>query len=191
MARVAGQRNVSNGILFDTLDNTGAANTTTKYTLFQQTRSVGLWKTNMKIAGMLPAPESFTVRSIRFGVYPSGSAIGTAFSAIPLLTDCLEMLHTGVLYLEVGSKPYVDYWPLWMFSLGFTQAAIGENTDAAAVGVVLGNGDPSTVIQLRHPIKINTNEPFRVEVQYGIAPTPSAALSCQVVLGGDYVRAVE
>ncbi len=194
MARIAGKRGLSNGILFDTAEIPAAG--ITSATFFNvRTRANGFHLTNMKVQGMLAAPESFTVRSIRVIVTPGGAVsiagVAVASTALPLQLDVMKAIHGGALLLEIGSKPYIDFWPLWMFSGGNSFASTGGDAAAGVTPRSLGNGDPSTVINLRHPQKINTNEPFRVEIRWPVANAVSVAQTISVVLGGDYVRAVE
>lgn len=196
MSALAGVRDVTTAVLYDTQQQ---PNTTgvSKLTYFQQARGVGLHLTNLKVPGQLPGPEAFLVRTMRIAVTPSG-AYGTAttgpiaFSAQPSLVDVLKCLHTASVYFEVGSKPYVDYWPMWMFSAGQTIAAtnFGPNTATAAPNY-LGNGTPGTVVNFKTPIPISTTEPFRGELIWAAAPSLSVPLSLQFILGGSWSRGVQ
>lgn len=191
MPRAENLRDVTNGVIFDTQHV--ATTATTKLTFFQQDRSQGIQLTNMRVRGAMPTPEAFIVRSMRIGPIITGNyQTGLVPFAQPSMSDALEVLHLGSVYFEVGSKPFVDYWPLQFFNLGQTYAATnyGPNTSVAAPNF-LGAGSPGAVINLNHPIRLNPQEPFRGEITWTLAPTPTAQISIMWVLGGTWIRAVQ
>lgn len=191
MPRAANLRDVTNGVLYDT--QTVATSGTLKLTFFQQGRGNGIYLTNLRTPGQMPHPEAFIVRSIRIGVLFSGTYLTGAVAAThTLVSEWIEIIHLASVYFEVGSKPYLDYWPMHMFNLGQSHAAtnFGPNT-ATAAALYMGSGTPGAVINLAHPIRLNPNEPFRGEIQWQLNPTPANAQSIQWILGGTWIRAVQ
>lgn len=179
MPRVQGALEEISHWAFDTL--VYVDNVTSALVFFQQTLAQGAQNTNMKTAGAFPTPEQFNVRTVRVG-----------FLLNTLLAD-IRLLYNGspTLTLEVGAKRYLDGVPLEIFTMGFKLEQAGDRTDAAAVGVFAGSGNPDSVLTLPKPVKINPNEPFSVTLRWATPVNTTANVTMRVVLGGILNRAVQ
>lgn len=83
---------------------------------------------NMKIASMLPNPQSFLIQAIRlYAKYTN--VVGTTVAA-QLWNDLILLVNTGILRMTIGEKKYGP-WPLhWITSGSFVRGMLaGANSN--------------------------------------------------------------
>lgn len=171
--RVPGLLDESGQMLYDTL--LLAAGTAT-YRFF--TAPIGPAKsrllTNMQLAGVLPAPQSFVVQAIRVIIK----------SATTLIVD--DCIMRSRLEFRVGEKEHM-VCPTCLMTAG----AGVWNTITTDFGQ---NGAPEarSIAVLSKPVVIGVSQAFYVDLIYDVAPvTAKAGVYVLVVLDGYQTRGVQ
>lgn len=150
--------------------------------------------TNMTVAGVLPAPQSFLIESIEIYFFPAGdpSIFGTA-AAAENVNDVYDVFKSGWLELFIGSKPYLDEAPLGKFPprCGLTGWAALSNasteTALQATSISYASfGGPT--YQLQPNILLTPSQNFIVTLNWPTAVAISAAGRIGINLGGVLYR---
>lgn len=176
MARLRGAKDEITHYIFDT-QNVEVA--TTQLTYFMQDLSAGAQLTNLKAAGRFPSPESFDVKTLQMWV---------PHATVP--ADVGLILQNCYITLYVGKTQYIDGWPLCLIPVctGFN---FWGATDAAAVDVSAGAMSGVAARVLHKTIPIETDEPFRLVMQWSAAGGVSATVPLTFILGGLLTRQVQ
>lgn len=192
---VAGLREIINQPIYDTMSVAVATAFPTQTIFFQTPIGQGgntQLQTNMTQAGLLPAPQKFSVRALRLAVRNNANQ-----------TDLVNFLYQTWLQLFVSSKPY---WIGPSFLLTAGGGAKGFATEFGAAGTtnaaynLTSNGveDQRNVYALSRPIEIEQNEQFRLELNVGTAfntvaaasVAPGTGLTVVAILDGELSRGV-
>jgi hypothetical protein len=174
MARLRGAKDEITHYIFDTVTMLIAG--TAKAVFFGHSLNDGAHITNLKVPNRFPSPESFEAKTLQISVPPGTS-----------LADLKEIYTTGYVTLFVGKTTYIDGWCLDLIPLAYGIGAVGT----AAVNDFLGSPAGLSARVLNKSIPIDTDEPFRLEVAYGTAPTPVADVELKFIIGGTLIRQVQ
>lgn len=189
------------GQLYDTLNYTSAA--TINLTFFTALRN-NLALSNMELAGTLPSPKGFLIRSIRVAILeePLSNARAAAGAVQPGAVDNIaQLLNTGVFTLTIGAKQYAQF-PIWMLPAGMgldgPMAGDGDVADPGEIQDYGCNGVPDirNVRSLSKPIFIGPQINFNAVITWPAALTlagPGAphTVPLKVMLDGDLLRPVQ
>lgn len=192
---VAGLRELITQPLYSTV--TVAANTAFPQlsTFFQAVigaAGVTQQQTNMTQAGILPAPQKFSVRALRLAVRNDANQ-----------TDLINLLYQTWLRLYVSEKPYF-LGPAFLLTAGGGAVGYAALLDTAGQGTnvfnITSNGlqDQRNIFALSRPIEVEQNEQFRLELNLGVAFNTVAAgsvpagtgLTIVSILDGELSRGV-
>jgi hypothetical protein len=139
-------------------------------------------QTNMGQSQKLPAPEAFSIFSLRF-----------RWSENILLTDLINIINGFALEFYIGQKPF-QRAPLWHFNVG---GGIFGISDVSATSV-LTNGQPSrnAMHMLAIPIVLENQATFYAQLvgnPYTLTASGSGGTGCtlQLMLDGLYARGVQ
>lgn len=148
----------------------------------------GLEDTNMNLAGQLPRPQVYFVKTISFSVKATVPAAGDAPNAS---ADFAEILD-GVAQFVVGSKVMLEA-PLYWLVAGFGIHAEQLDAGAAVRAVNLTNGLQGMPYRwfLKHRIQIDENENFRIECSWETAFSSVVAVDLVMVLDGELIRSIQ
>lgn len=149
-------------------------------------------QTNMTQAGILPAPQKFSVRALRLAVRNDANH-----------TDLINLLYQTWLRLYVSEKPYF-LGPAFLLTAGGGPVGYAAEVGTVAVGDVIynitanGSQDQRNIFALSRPIEIEQNEQFRLELTLGTAFNTVAAgsrpagtgLTLVAILDGELSRGV-
>lgn len=178
--------------------NTYAAAGQTQLQFFQsQVGSSGaptLASSNMRGAGVLPAPISFLIQSIELYAFPTAAITedGTATNA-NFLED-LYSLYSGLAWLElfIGSKAYLDEAPLMKFpprtGLGCCVSLGSASTSAGVPFIVDYASATGPTYEMVPPILLVPTQNFVVTLNWPTAIAVSANIGLMVNLGGILYR---
>lgn len=131
-------------------------------------------QTNMQLAGVLPAPQSFVVHAVRI-IAKAANSVGTS-----------DLIHRSRAIFHVGEKDQL-LAPTCLFSAG---AGLYNNitTDIAQNGFPVA----SSLWALMKPVVIGVSQAFYLDLLYDVAPaTACAGYSVLVVLDGYQTRGVQ
>jgi hypothetical protein len=156
--------------------------------------------TNMELAGVLPYPKAFLIRSIRVNVlqHPwTQAVVATTVIQPGAINNVALMLNTGVLELWIGSKIFAQY-PIWLLPGGcgvHPDLAVDGDIGAGLVTDMATNGDPHTwnVHILTKPIFIEPQVNFRATIVWPaiLATLVGTAVPIRVILDGDQIRPIQ
>ena len=200
-SQYAGQIEAIGGQLYDTLNYTGAA--TLNLTYFTALRN-NLALSNMELAGTLPSPKGFLIRSIRVVIQEDilTSARAASGAVQPGAIDNIaQLVNTGVFTLTIGAKQYAQF-PIWMLPAGGgpwnAVAASGDTADPGQLQDFASNGIPDirNVRTLSKPIFIGPQINFNATIVWPAAVTlagPGAphVTAIKIILDGDLLRPVQ
>lgn len=190
------------GQLYDTVVFTGGA--TLNLVFFTALRN-NLALSNMELAGTLPSPKGFLIRSIRVAIKeePLSTARAAAGAVQPgALDNVAQIINTGVFTLTIGAKQYAQF-PLWLLPAGMgldgPMASDGDVADPGEIQDYGCNGVPDirNVRTLSKPIFIGPQINFNGTIVW---PAPVIALAgpgaphtipITVILDGDLLRPVQ
>lgn len=178
---------------WDTNQYTSAATTQLRY--FNALRA-NLSLSNMEVAGQLSAPKAFFLRAIL--VKPLLPTFVTTAAAdgntqTGAVNDMEQLLHTGVLQLQIGQKIY-GQWPLWKLSAGGGVVPFYQTGDVDVVVQTANNGicDSRSVYTLTKPLFIAPQINFQIDLIWPAALTLDVGnQNIWVGLDGDLVRPVQ
>lgn len=160
------------------LYSSNAVNSSTAKTaveLFQEAESTADDKaneTNMPLAGMLPANQSFKINRIE--VYWDEAALEEA-----TVSDTFDFSHMATLEVKVNDQR-VFMCPLkHLLGQGFLSHA---HTTANEATIGVGATVPH---EFKHPIEIKGGDAFKVIVTSGVTATTATAVDIQVALIGE------
>lgn len=190
-------REVLHGFLWDTLNYTSAATLT--LTFFQNTVAATSYDvTNIQTPGLLPFPQKFLVRALRFFVKQRPFSLNNAGAgAVAAAVQNVSLLvNTGLFVLNIGSKEYGRY-PLRSITAG--NGPMGSfdvsNVLINGAGVDYGqNGQPdsNSIFTLSVPLLIETSQNFNVVLTWPAALTiVQSPLPICVAMEGDIIRAIQ
>lgn len=178
--------------LYDSADFTAASVGDTRY--FANTiATVGLLRTNMELAGQLPAPRQLLVQNV--SVAPWGTQAVAVASRLQV-EDANLFVHQSVLTFTVSDKPYLRgpsvMFPSGMGLDGFAASAVGA-TPLEQHAVHSGMAHPSARFQVLKPGQLlKQNENFNVVLNIPVALAGlTATIRVYVVLWGMQLRAVQ
>lgn len=188
---IRSQVDVQHTPLYDTITVAAGANLTTGTKFFDVIAGKNFADTNMQISQRLPAPEAFSIQSIR-----------VRWRENILRTDLDALLDGFALELWLGSKQY-NRAPLWHYNAGggvsgfsgaaTTVAATTINNTAYSNGV----GSREAMHRLAIPIVIENQMTFYCQLVGTSSITLAAGgaggtgLRLQVLLDGFYARGVQ
>lgn len=170
-----------------------AATATTQATFFQIPRGGAAGKTledsNMTLAGQLPRPQVYFVKSLSFSVKPT-VPVATG-NPVSLVQDFLEILD-GVLQFVVGAKVMLEVPLAWLVA-GFGAHVEQIDAGAAVRAVNMTNGLQGMPYRwfLKHRILIDENENFRGDVSWETAFSAAEAVDLQLFLDGELIRSIQ
>lgn len=190
MGRIDGVLNTIDQPLYDSVRLAAAAVSRVTFfavpqgqpgTAFAAAGNKTLADTNLTNAGILPAPQRFTVKALAFRV---GASVTVG--------DLKLIMDSSVFELTVGSKVFLQC-PASYLTAGMGLWASGAG---AAVGLdtVLQNGiaDPRALRVLDQPIMIDQQQNFSVTLSWPVAAvTIVAATPVQLFMLGTLYRAVQ
>jgi hypothetical protein len=178
--------------LYDSADFTAASVGDTRF--FANTiAGVGLLRTNMELAGQLPAPRQLLVQQV--SVAPWGTQAVAVASRL-VVEDANLFVHQSVLTLTVSDKPYLRgpsvLFPSGMGLEGFAASAVG-GAPLEQHAVHSGVAHPSARFNLLRPGQLlKPNENFNVVINIPVALAGlTATIRAYVVLWGLQLRAVQ
>lgn len=190
-----GQLETIGGVLYDTVTYTSAATVALRlFNIVRATQDLS----NMLAAGQLAYPTSFLIRAIRLFVKQRPESIATAAAAAAqggALDNIAQLLNTGVLTLQIGSKPYFQY-PLWAIPAGggvYGQLAVNDilvGGSLADYGNV-GYPDSKNGLTLTKPVLIAPQINFFVDLFWPAAITLTRNVNITVLFDGDLTRQVQ
>lgn len=149
--------------------------------------------TNMTVAGMLPAPQSFLIQRIEIYFFPLNTVSATGAIVAANWNDSYAVAKSGWLELFIGSKPYLDEAPLLKFppSTGLTgNGAVSDTTTAAASRVTVIDyasfgGEP---YEMNPPILLVPNQNFTVTLNWPSAVAVTVAARIGINMRGILYR---
>ena len=150
--------------------------------------------TNMTVAGVLPAPQSFLIETVEIYFFPAGdpSSYGTG-AAVENINDVYDVAKSGWLELFIGSKPYLDEAPLLKFPpavglTGFAALSDASTSSAAQRSAVSYASFGGPVYKMQPNILLTPSQNFIVTLNWPTAVAISAAARIGVNLGGVLYR---
>ncbi len=193
---IAGVEDVVNQPLYDTVTAAQGAAFPLSSIFFTSGLSTGKTKnqTNMKLNGVLPAPQRMFLQAYRLYV---GNDAAPA--------DLIAFLRNTFLVFSIGSKPYFE-GPSWMLSAGAgalisASSQLGVAPTGAAPTLATSNGTPDqrSIFSLSQPFMLEQGEAFQVELNTGSAfnlnaattNPPGTGLTITCVLDGELYRGVQ
>lgn len=186
------KREIISQPLWDT-SPVAAATATTQVSFFQIPRGGAAGKTledsNMTLAGQLPRPQVYFVKSLSFSVKPTVPA--ATGNPVTLVEDFLEILD-GVLQFVVGAKVMLEV-PLFWLVAGFGPHIEQIDAGAAVRAISMTNGLQGMPYRwfLKHRIMIDENENFRGDVSWETAFSSGQAVDLQLYLDGELIRSIQ
>lgn len=178
--------------LYDSADFTAASVGDTRF--FNNTiATVGLLRSNMELAGQLPAPRQLLIQQI--SVAPWGTQAVAVASRLQV-DDANLFIHQSVLTLTVSDKPYLKgpcvMFPSGMGLDGFAASAVG-GAPLEQHGVHNGMATPAARFNLLKPGQLlKQNENFNVNINIPVALAGlTATIRVYCVLWGLQLRAVQ
>lgn len=178
--------------LYDSADFTAASLGDSRF--FANTiATVGLLRTNMELAGQLPAPRQLLVQNV--SVCPWGTQAVAVASRLQV-EDANLFVHQSVLTFTVSDKPYLRgpsvMFPSGMGLDGFSATAVG-GAPLEQHSVHSGMAHPSARFQVLKPGQLlKQNENFNVVLNIPVALAGlTATIRVYVVLWGMQLRAVQ
>lgn len=152
--------------------------------------------TNMRSAGVFPAPQQFLATQICVEVVPGSlPGVSSAVQAdlIEYVNDMFTMVTNGVLELNVGSKNMLTDSPLGKFPPSHTLdiGAALTNDIVAATGVGINYAAPKGMLYDITPVNIPWAQNFDVTLGWpsGLVPLPSGNdAAVRVTLNGFLYR---
>jgi len=178
--------------LYDSADFTAASTGETRY--FNNTiATVGLLRSNMELAGQLPAPRQLLVQNV--SVAPWGTQAVTVASRLQV-EDANLFIHQSFLVFTVSDKPYLRgpsvMFPSGMGLDGFAATAVG-GAPLEQHAVHSGMAHPSARFQVMRPGQLlKQNENFNVVLTVPVALSGlTTTIRVYVVLWGAQLRAVQ
>lgn len=189
-----GELEAVHGAFWDTLLYTSAA--TLALTYFVTAGPVSDVR-NMTVAGVLPYPQAFLIRAIRWYAKQNPESVDQAVGAVhpgSLENICL-LTDNGALTLNIANKNYGIY-PLYLFSSGGGPSGQIQVRDILIAGGasdygMLGRPHAKNVYTLAVPIFIEPQMNFNVTTTWAAAQTLTRNLNLCVVLEGDWLRPVQ
>lgn len=179
MGRFRGAKDQITHFAFDTQTVTTS---TTKLTYFAQDLSAGQHLTNMKASGRFPSPESFQVKTL---------GLVFDFDADP--DDVGLVYKTAFVTLFLGKSTYIEGWPLALIPPSIGLASSVSTTATTTTIDHFGGATSGVAARTLHKvIQIDTDEPFRVVVEWGSAPSGlGSSVVMKMVMGGMLTRQVQ
>ncbi len=178
--------------LYDSADFTAASLGDTRY--FNNTiATVGLLRSNMELAGQLPAPRQLLVQQV--SVAPWGTQAVAVASRLAV-EDANLFVHQSVLTFTVSDKPYLRgpsvMFPSGMGLDGFAATAVG-GAPLEQHAVHSGMAHPSARFMVAKPGQLlKQNENFNVVLNIPVALAGlTTTIRVYVVLWGFQLRAVQ
>lgn len=178
--------------LYDSADFTAASLGDTRF--FNNTiATVGLLRSNMELAGQLPAPRQLLIQQV--SVAPWGTQAVAVASRL-VVEDANLFVHQSVLTLTVSDKPYLRgpsvMFPSGMGLDGFAATAVG-GAPLEQHAVHSGMAHPAARFSLLKPGQLlKQNENFNVTLNIPVALAGlTTTIRVYVVLWGLQLRAVQ
>lgn len=190
-------REVVHGAFWDTLQYTSAA--TLVLNFFQQTvAATSLDVTNLLQPGVIPYPNQFLVRAVRFFIKQrpeSVNAVGAPAVQTGAINNVSLLVNTGLLIITHGNKEYGRY-PLRDITAGagIYGALNVSNILVGGADVDYGqNGMPHSreIFTLAKPMLIETSQNFLYQLSWPAALTLTRNLNLCLALEGDLIRSVQ
>lgn len=177
MPRIENGKEVLSWLLWDSV-TLGAADTSA--TLFASPQGSGgktLYDTNMKEAGKLPWPDSFTFKGLRL------------LSTFDQTAALMIALMKGTLSLIIGAKSYLDV-PLFRVPSASGLFITTQDDTTAATTTYGQSGVPNqnSLYTFAVPLTLEAGEVFRVELVWPVAPT---AIKFWVAFDGTLRRSIQ
>lgn len=186
---------VINAALWDTLQYTSAA--TLRLTYFTATRAT-IDLGNMEVAGQLPYPKAFLVRSLKIFLKQRPESVNEVAATNPqtgAIDNIATLFNTGAVQINIGSKNYGIY-PLWVFGCAGGPSGIMLQTNVLIAGSYAdyaqsGRAHSKDGFTFAVPLFIEPQMNFNVDIQWGAAVTLTRNLNLCVSLEGDLIRPVQ
>jgi hypothetical protein len=131
--------------------------------------------TNMEVAGSLPNPKKFLVKSIEVHLYPGGSP-----ETGSIANDTYTFSQNGFLDFFIGSKSYLTEAPLGRLPQSVGMRSVAFGAQAGADYAVMGGQS----YVLTTPIVLEPTQNFNVSLNWPVAVPLSANARVGIVLNG-------
>jgi hypothetical protein len=190
-----GKSECINAALWDTVAYPQAG--ALQLTYFTATRAT-VDLSNMEVAGQLPYPKAFLVRSVKIYLKQrpeSINEVGPAAVQTGAVDNIAGIINGGALQFTIGSKNYGPI-PLWALTSGGGPFGMMQVANVLIAGAVADYGNIGTphakaAYTLSVPLFIEPQMNFRVDIVWGAVFAVTRALTFSVVLEGDLFRPVQ
>jgi len=164
---------------YDSVELTGTPSSASLFQTPTGTSGKTRTDTNMKGTGIFPGVQALTIRSLVINVFHATSG--------DMLTTDLGVIGWGYFALIINDRPFPDYFQI-------KNACGGANiVSSSTTRGVFGSGNIGNVLSFNDPflVTIQPNDPFRVDLNWDAAITPSVsgtAMQLSVILYGRGTR---
>jgi len=138
--------------------------------------------TNMTVAGMLPAPQSFLIQTVELYFFAGAVITATGATATGNYTNDVHLFYKSLAFLDltIGSKSYLTEAPLQKFPprCGLTGwAALSDSTTAGANQRTVINyaANAGPVYEMNPPILLTPTQNFNLSLNWPAAVALSVA----------------
>lgn len=151
--------------------------------------------TNMQSSGQLPAPQKFVVESIQIDFFPGNPVGGDVVDGTALnWQDNYDVMQSGWLDFEVGSKSRLQQAPLGAFPPAYRLGGAAALTGAASVANTITSVDYASFAGREFsiiPVTLPANQNFKVTLNWPVAVAISVDARIGVKLNGNLYRSVQ
>lgn len=176
--------------LYDRVAYAAGGQTSLTFFTVPRSGSKSLAKTNMTLAGQLPAPQRFLIEQIGIMFFPSTAlSVHGAKAAANYINEVQAVLQVGFLELYVNNKPILQEGPLLRFPPGnqfAVQSSLADSSTAAAdsqsrIAYAYASGAPR---KLKVPIALMSSEAFYATLNWDAAVAVAGGGEIGIYLGG-------